>query len=67
MGASVRMIEHHYDHINPVKNAERILQGLPGSEPMTAAPQAVAEIGRMHADAAKVLKARTKAKKPRDT
>jgi integrase len=30
MGTSVKMIEDHYGHINPVKNAERILQGLPG-------------------------------------
>jgi len=66
MGTSVQMIENHYGHINPVKNAERILQGLPSWEPMTATPQAAAEIGRVHADAAKVLKARTKAKKARD-
>ena len=30
MGTSVQMIEDHYGHINPVKNAGRILQGLPG-------------------------------------
>jgi integrase len=30
MGTSVKMIEDHYGHINPVKNAERILLGLPG-------------------------------------
>ena len=28
MGTSVKMIEDHYGHINPVKNAERILQGI---------------------------------------
>jgi integrase len=48
MGTSVQMIENHYGHINPVKNAERILQGLPGWEPITAAPQAVAELGRVN-------------------
>lgn len=32
MGTSVQMIESHYGHINPVKNAERILMGLPGWE-----------------------------------
>jgi integrase len=32
MGTSVKMIEDHYGHITPVKNAERILQGLPGWE-----------------------------------
>ncbi|WP_271611681.1 hypothetical protein [Bradyrhizobium sp. CCBAU 21362] len=35
----VQMIEDHYGHINPVKNAARILQGLPGWESMTATPQ----------------------------
>lgn len=34
MGTSVKMIEDHYGHITPVKNAERILQGLPGWEPI---------------------------------
>ncbi len=32
MGTSVKMIEDHYGHVNPVKNTERILQGLPGWE-----------------------------------
>jgi integrase len=32
MGTSVHMIEQHYGHVNPVKNAARILQGLPGWE-----------------------------------
>ena len=39
MGTSVKMIEDHYGHITPVKNADRILQGLPGWEPMATAPQ----------------------------
>ncbi|MEO8206574.1 MAG: site-specific integrase [Chthoniobacterales bacterium] len=34
MGTSVKMIEDHYGHITPVKNADRILQGLPGWEPI---------------------------------
>lgn len=34
MGTSVKMIEDHYGHINPVKNADRILQGMPGWEPI---------------------------------
>jgi integrase len=34
MGTSVQMIEDHYGHINPVKNAERILQGMPGWQPV---------------------------------
>jgi integrase len=39
MGTSVQMIEKHYGHVTPVKNADRILQGLPGWEPAaTASP-----------------------------
>lgn len=34
MGTSVQMIEQHYGHVTPVKNADRILMGLPGWEPM---------------------------------
>ena len=34
MGTSVKMIEEHYGHITPSKNAERILQGVPGWEPV---------------------------------
>jgi integrase len=65
MGTSVQMIEDHYGHIVPVKNAERILQGLPGWEPITAAPQAAAETGRVNADAAKTESPKPKAKRPR--
>jgi len=36
MGTSVKMIEDHYGHVTPVKNADRILQGLPGWEPIAA-------------------------------
>ena len=32
MGTSVKMIEDHYGHINTIKNAECILQGMPGWE-----------------------------------
>jgi integrase len=39
MGTSVKMIEDHYGHVTPVKNADRILQGLPGWEPIAAVPQ----------------------------
>lgn len=37
MGTSVKMIEDYYGHITPAKNAERILQGIPGWEPMAEA------------------------------
>jgi integrase len=60
MGTSVQMIEQHYGHITPVKNAERILQGLPGWEPIAAAPQVRPETGRVNAGAAKARAARLK-------
>jgi integrase len=41
MGMSVQMIEDHYGHINPVKNAERILQGLPGWSPSLPRPRSL--------------------------
>lgn len=34
MGTSVKMIEDYYGHIAPAKNAERILAGIPGWEPL---------------------------------
>jgi integrase len=62
MGTSVQMIEDHYGHINPVKNAERILQGLPGWESISAAPQVVAETGRVNAVEATTNVVKPKAK-----
>jgi integrase len=58
MGTSVKMIEKHYGHITPIKNAERILQGLPGWEPVLSGPRD--EAGSVHAAAP-----RTSPKKPR--
>jgi integrase len=63
MGTSVQMIEDHYGHVNPVKNAERILQGLPGWEPIAAAPKIIPETGRVDAGAAKARAARSKVRK----
>lgn len=34
MGTSQKMIEKHYGHITPVKNAARVLQGMTGWEPI---------------------------------
>jgi hypothetical protein len=49
MGTSVKMIEDHYGHITPVKNAALILQGLPGWEPVAAtAPEADKRNGRVN-------------------
>ena len=63
MGTSVKMIEDHYGHVTPVKNADRILQGLPGWEPITAAPKVLPETGPLNGDAAKDGAAKSKAKK----
>lgn len=59
----MQMIEDHYSHITPLGNAERILQGLPGWEPASTAPQAVAETGRVNAAAAETKPDKPKAKK----
>jgi len=32
MGTSVKTVEDHYGHITPVKNADRILLGLPARQ-----------------------------------
>lgn len=40
MGTSVKMIEDYYGHITPAKNADRILQGIPGWEPIADSPSA---------------------------
>jgi integrase len=66
MGTSVQMIEDHYGHVNPVKNAEQILQGLPGWEPIAVAPKIPPEFGRVNAEAAKDRAATPRAKKRRD-
>jgi integrase len=63
MGTSVKMIEDHYGHINPVKNADLILQGLPGWEPMAALPQA-AETDGVNADTKERKPSKRKAERP---
>src|SRR5690606_18313073 len=66
MGTSVKMIEDHYGHITPVKNAERILQGLPGWESIADAPQVEAESGSVNGDAAEAPEeAKPKARRPK--
>jgi integrase len=60
MRTSVKIIQDHYGHITPVKNADRILQGLPGWEPIAAAPQVIPETGRVHANGAKGRAPRSK-------
>jgi hypothetical protein len=58
MGTSVKMIEKHYGHITPSKNAERILHGIPGWEPIAEASPGAA------LDSVNAGGAETKAKAP---
>jgi integrase len=38
MGTSVKMIEDHYGHVNTIKYADRVLQGMGGWDPTAAGP-----------------------------
>lgn len=38
MGTSVKMIEQYYGHVNTIKHADRVLQGMSGWEPMISDP-----------------------------
>jgi integrase len=58
MGTSVEMIEDYYGHITPVRNADRILQGIPGWEP-------VADVSGEVSDGVNAGGAGKKAAKPR--
>lgn len=40
MGTSVKMIEDHYGHVNTIKHADRVLQGMNGWEQTQAADEA---------------------------
>lgn len=62
MGTSVKMIEDYYGHITPAKNAERILQGIPGWEPISDAPGA--EPDSVHAGSAAAKSGKPRTKKP---
>lgn len=62
MGTSVKMIEKHYGHITPSKNADAILQGLPGWELIGEdAGKAASDVNA--AVAGKEAKARTRSKR----
>jgi integrase len=41
MGTSVKMIEDHYGHVNTVKHADRVLQGMGGWDPVDVAADQV--------------------------
>jgi hypothetical protein len=59
---SVKMIEDYYGHITPAKNAERILQGIPGWEPIAESAGAATDSVHAGGAAAKSAKPRTKKK-----
>ena len=42
MGTSVKMIEDHYGHVNTIKHADRVLQGMGGWDPADAPEPAAA-------------------------
>jgi len=60
MGTSVQMIEDYYGHITPVSNADRILQGLPGWEPVADASGEVSDGVNAGGAGKKAAKPRTK-------
>jgi len=58
MGTSVKMIEDHYGHVNTIKHADRVLQGMPGWEPLPDTH------GEANAKASKAASTRDKAVRP---
>ena len=61
------MIEDYYAHITPAKNAERILQGIPGWEPIAdGSGDAMRHRGALRADSvnADAAEAKPKPAKP---
>ena len=46
MGTSVKMIEEHYGHVNTVKHADLVLQGMGGWDPAAAVGEAEADSAR---------------------
>ena len=58
MGTSVKMIEDHYGHVNTIKRADRVLQGMGGWEPV------VHDIGEADAKASRSAAARVATRHP---
>ena len=53
MGTLVKMIEDHYGHVNTIKHADRVLQGMGGWEPV------VLDIGETDTKASRSAAARS--------
>jgi integrase len=62
MGTSVQMIEQHYGHINPVKNADRILMGMRVWETPEVEPKVADDTARVNAGATKPSTSKSKGK-----
>ncbi|MDF7776050.1 site-specific integrase [Sphingomonas sp. AOB5] len=58
MGTSVKMIEEHYGHVNTIKHADRVLQGIGGWNPVEPEDEAA------EAKASKAAATRDKAAQP---
>lgn len=58
MGTSVKMIEDHYGHVNTIKHADRVLQGMGGWEPV------VHDIGETDAKASRSVATRSASRHP---
>ena len=58
MGTSVKMIEDHYGHVNTIKHADRVLQGMGGWEPV------VHDIAETDAKASRAAAARVATRHP---
>jgi integrase len=72
MGTSVAMIEDHYGHVTPVKNADRILQGMTGwqaipAEPEPEAPSKASKGKKASADSAAAPQNRASRRQPAST
>ncbi|HEY5210510.1 MAG TPA: site-specific integrase [Stellaceae bacterium] len=66
MGTSVQMIEDHYGHVNPVRNADRILQGMTGWQLVPAEPAAEVPSGRKTRRAVRTSPPRDSRRQPSD-
>ena len=54
MGTSVKMIEDHYGHVNTIKHADRVLQGMNSWEGVPTEPNANIEADAKAAKGAKL-------------
>lgn len=66
MGTSVKMIEDHYGHVNTVKHADRVLQGMGGWDPIEVDPDdaAAKDAARIKEDQPKPSRGRRSGAKP---